>query len=262
MQLGFVQRTSRRLPLAMALACVLAVGFALFTQYVWDMRPCPWCVLQRLIFLVIAVLSVICALRAMAPPAPDVQRGDAHVRLRGILAAVYQHEVASKQFSCNLTFADTLVTALRLEALWPTMFKVTATCAEAAVSMLGVPFEYWSLGAVRAARHRRRRAGLAQRACAGRLIPPRSAAHVDRHTPEGAPPRGRLSGRGSSKGSPSCGRSSGCRRIRRRVLLDDLALVHEDHAVRHRLGEAHLVRHAEHRDALTRRARSSRRAPP
>ncbi len=130
----------------MALASVLAVAFALFTQYVWDMRPCPWCVLQRLIFLVIAVLSVICALVPWRRLRLTLSVAIVMFASSGILAAVYQHEVASKQFSCNLTFADTLVTALRLESLWPTMFKVTATCAEAAVSMLGVPFEYWSLG--------------------------------------------------------------------------------------------------------------------
>ena len=32
--------------------------------------------------------------------------------------------------------------------------------------------------------------------------------------------------------------------------FDDLALVHEDHAVGHRLGKAHLVGHADHRHAL------------
>jgi disulfide bond formation protein DsbB len=56
---ALLRRTSRRLPLAMALACVLAVGFALFAQYVLDMRPCPWCVLQRLLFLIIALLCVV-----------------------------------------------------------------------------------------------------------------------------------------------------------------------------------------------------------
>jgi disulfide bond formation protein DsbB len=146
MNRGFIERTSRRIPLAMALACVLAVAFALFAQYVWDMRPCPWCVLQRLIFLVIAVLSLICALVPWRRLRLTFSVAILMFASTGILAAVYQHEVASKQFSCNLTFADTLVSALRLEALWPAMFKVTATCAEASVSMLGVPFEYWSLG--------------------------------------------------------------------------------------------------------------------
>lgn len=145
MKLGFVQRTSRRLPLAMALACVLAVGFAVFAQQVWDMRPCPWCVLQRLIFLVIALLCVVGAFMPWRRARLALAIATLIFASSGILAAVYQHEVAAKQFSCNLTFADTLVTALRLESLWPAMFKVTATCAEAAVSLLGVPFEYWSL---------------------------------------------------------------------------------------------------------------------
>ncbi len=145
MNLGFVKRTSRRLPLAMALACVLAVAFALFAEHVWDMRPCPWCVLQRLIYLVIAVLCIVCAFIPWRRARLTASVAILMFASCGILAAVYQHEVAAKQFSCNLTFADTVVTALRLETLWPAMFKVTATCAEAAVSLLGVPFEYWSL---------------------------------------------------------------------------------------------------------------------
>ena len=145
MNLGFFKHTSRRLPLAMALACVIAVGFALLAQYVFDMRPCPWCVLQRLIYLVIAVLCVVCAFAPWRRARIGLSVATLVLATSGILAAVYQHEVAAKQFSCNLTFADTVVTALRLESLWPTMFKVTATCAEAAVSLLGVPFEYWSL---------------------------------------------------------------------------------------------------------------------
>src|SRR5690606_29148784 len=36
----------------------------------------------------------------------------------------------------------------------------------------------------------------------------------------------------------------------RDVLLDDFAAVHEDHAVRDRLGKAHLVRDAQHAHAL------------
>lgn len=145
MKQTLLRRTSRRLPLGMALVSVLAVAFAVFTQYVWDMRPCPWCVLQRLIFLIIALLCVIGAFMPWRRGRLTLSVATLMFAAAGILAAVYQHEVAAKQFSCNLTFADTVVTALHLEALWPAMFRVTATCAEAAVSLLGVPFEYWSL---------------------------------------------------------------------------------------------------------------------
>ena len=35
-----------------------ALGFGLFAQMVWHMRPCPWCILQRLIYGVILLASL------------------------------------------------------------------------------------------------------------------------------------------------------------------------------------------------------------
>lgn len=136
---------SRRTPLLMAGVCLLAIGAALVAQHGFDMRPCPWCILQRLLFLVIAVLCVLTALLPWRRARIALNAATLLVAAAGILAAVYQHEVASKMFSCNLTFADKAITALGLESLWPAMFQVTGTCAEAAVSVFGVPFEYLSL---------------------------------------------------------------------------------------------------------------------
>jgi disulfide bond formation protein DsbB len=35
------------------------VGGALVSQHVFDMQPCPWCVLQRLIFVAIALVCLV-----------------------------------------------------------------------------------------------------------------------------------------------------------------------------------------------------------
>ena len=139
------RRPSRRVPLVMAAACLLAVGAAFVMQHVFDYRPCPWCVLQRLIFMLIALLCFTTAFVPFRRVRIGLNAVTLLLAIGGIIAAVYQHEVASKLFSCNLTFADTIISALGVETLWPAMFQVTATCAEAAVSLLGVPFEYWSL---------------------------------------------------------------------------------------------------------------------
>jgi disulfide bond formation protein DsbB len=114
-------------------------------QHVFDMQPCPWCILQRLIFLLIAVVAVVAAL--VPPRLPRLALGALLLVLAGcgIAAAIFQHEVASKLYSCDLTLADTIIVSLGLESLLPALFQVTASCADAAVSMLGVPFEYWSL---------------------------------------------------------------------------------------------------------------------
>jgi len=136
---------SRRTLLAMAAACLVAVALALVAQHAFDMRPCPWCILQRVIYLVIAVVCVIGALLT-APIGRKAAAGIALVfALLGAASAIYQHVVAAKSSSCNLTLADKIINSLGLESLFPAMFQVTGSCAEAAVSVLGVPFEYWSL---------------------------------------------------------------------------------------------------------------------
>jgi protein dithiol:quinone oxidoreductase len=135
----------RRGMLGIAAACVVAVGAALLAQYRFDMQPCPWCILQRLIYLALALVCIAAALPDGR--GPRLALGGLAFVLAGcgVAAAIWQHVVAAKQFSCNLTLADNIITALRLESLLPSLFQVTATCADAAVSLLGVPFEYWSL---------------------------------------------------------------------------------------------------------------------
>jgi len=127
---------------AIALLCLAAVGIALVSQLLFDMQPCPWCILQRLIFLVIAVLALLAAF----VPARLLWTGLAFLlALAGIATALYQHFVAAKSQSCNLTLADKIVSGLNLDHLLPPVFQVTASCADAAVSVLGVPYEFWSL---------------------------------------------------------------------------------------------------------------------
>jgi disulfide bond formation protein DsbB len=63
----------------------------------------------------------------------------------GIAAALWQHFVAAASASCNLTLADRIVSALSLNTLWPDVFEARASGADAAVKLLGVPYEFWSL---------------------------------------------------------------------------------------------------------------------
>ncbi len=136
---------STRLLLAMAALCVAAVGIALGSQHVFDMQPCPWCILQRLIYLAIAALCLMGA----AVSAGLVRRGigvlTLLLALSGAASGLYQHLVASKSASCNLTFADKVISALGLDGAFPPLLQVTANCSDAAVSVLGVPYAYWSV---------------------------------------------------------------------------------------------------------------------
>ena len=141
---------SARLPSAkplviIAIACLAAVGAALVSQHVFDMQPCPWCVLQRLIFVAIALVCLIGA----AIPALAGRGGAAALAgllaLCGIAAALWQHFKAAASASCNLTLADKIISGLQLDSLLPDVFAPRASCADAAVSLFGIPYDFWSL---------------------------------------------------------------------------------------------------------------------
>ncbi len=131
--------------LATATLSVAGVAAALVSQHVFDMPPCPWCVLQRAIYLAIAAVCVI----GTALPVPPARRTAGALALllaiSGAASALYQQLVAAQSASCNLTFADKVMSFLGLDSILPWLFQVYASCAEAAVSMLGVPYAYWSL---------------------------------------------------------------------------------------------------------------------
>ena len=122
-----------------------AVAAALVSQHVFDMQPCPWCVLQRLVFVAIGLV----ALLGLGWRSRTSQRAVPLLLLVlsvcGIAAALWQHFVAAASVSCNLTFADRVMTATRLAELLPSVFEARATCADAAVNLAGVPYEFWSL---------------------------------------------------------------------------------------------------------------------
>ncbi|MGH8795954.1 MAG: disulfide bond formation protein B, partial [Caldimonas sp.] len=63
----------------------------------------------------------------------------------GAAAALWQHYYAAASASCNLTLADKMLNALTLPSLVPDVFSPRATCADAAVSLLGIPYDFWSL---------------------------------------------------------------------------------------------------------------------
>ena len=122
-----------------------AVGLALVSQHAFDMQPCPWCILQRLIYVVFGIVALI-GLVGRKVPAVAGAAGIAGLVLAccGIAAAMWQVD-AEKSGSCNLTLADRIVSATQLDRLLPAVFEARASCAEAAVSVLGMP--YWKLSA-------------------------------------------------------------------------------------------------------------------
>ena len=130
----------------MAVASFAAVGIALIAQHQFGVKPCPWCVLQRAIFLAVGAVAL---LGWLAGTKRALRQAVLVIVLMlcaaGLTAAVFQHEVASQSASCAMGLADKIVTALNLEELWPPVFMITANCADAAAyRLVGLPYEVWS----------------------------------------------------------------------------------------------------------------------
>jgi disulfide bond formation protein DsbB len=133
---------------ACALFCAFVLVLGQVAQHLLGMQPCAWCVLQRLLFL---LAGIACGLGAWVLRARPARIGATLVAdlfaSAGLVAALWQHFVASRTDSCALTLADRIVMALSLHELAPSMFLATASCAEANVPLLGIPFALWSAAA-------------------------------------------------------------------------------------------------------------------
>ena len=139
-------RLQIRLPhvlIAVAALAFGAVGLAAVAQYVFDMQPCPWCVLQRFIYIVVGVLALVGAV-ATGTPRRALAGLAFLAALSGLASALWQQLVAASAASCDLTLAERITTGLRLDRILPQLFIAYASCADAAVDILHIPFAVWS----------------------------------------------------------------------------------------------------------------------
>ena len=125
---------------------VLAVCAALVSQHMFRMEPCPWCVLQRVIFLAVALAALPGLLISLRPVRLGSTALVVMLAACGVAAALWQHFVAAASASCNMTLADKIVGGLGLDGWQPEVFEARASCADAAVNLFGLPYEFWSLG--------------------------------------------------------------------------------------------------------------------
>ena len=128
-----------------AAAALGAIGAVLVSQHVFDMQPCPFCVLLRLIVLLIAGLALIGLAWTSTLGRRATTAGILLLAAAGVFTTLWQHFIAAASNSCKLSWADRLMTALQLDALLPEIFQPRASCADAVYKILGVYYEFWGL---------------------------------------------------------------------------------------------------------------------
>jgi disulfide bond formation protein DsbB len=138
-------KSSRNLLVLVAITCIAAVAFAVASQSWWKMQPCAWCIFQRVLLLGIAAVCIVGVLWRQTAGRMLTGALALLLALSGIASALWQHFHAASALSCDRSLAERIIGALDLENLWPRVFAVRASCADAAASLLGIPYDWWSL---------------------------------------------------------------------------------------------------------------------
>lgn len=130
------------------LSAALALGSVInarVLQALWGLQPCSMCILQRYALLMIAVASLLGAVRP--------QRGACSWRwlitlasATGVAASLrIQWALSGPSVSCGRDAWSAFLNGLPTAQWWPGLFEVTGLCGDKVPPVLGVPFHIWSL---------------------------------------------------------------------------------------------------------------------
>lgn len=138
-------KTSKRVLLAVGLIALALVGFALYLQHIEGQMPCPLCVIQRYVFVGIALA---CFLFAALP------RGATRFGATlGTLTAVGGAGVAGwhvwikahPTVSCGIDPLETALNKFPTAELMPFLFKADGLCTAEYPPILGLSTPQWAL---------------------------------------------------------------------------------------------------------------------
>jgi protein dithiol:quinone oxidoreductase len=133
---------SRSLLLAIASICLALIGAALYLQHVKNLLPCPLCVIQRYLFLAIALCCFVGAIG-------DKPRLGASLGLLGALGGlgvVGKHlwVLAHPGLSCGIDPMETVLNKIPTATMLPWLFQADGLCEDARDTVLGLSIPQWS----------------------------------------------------------------------------------------------------------------------
>ncbi|MDN4053794.1 disulfide bond formation protein B [Massilia sp. YIM B02763] len=134
--------SSRNILLSIAAVSIALVGVALYLQHVKDMLPCPLCIIQRYLFLGIAVFALIGAF------ANKIKAFGALALLSALgglgVAGKHLYVIAHPGFSCGIDPMETALNKIPTATLLPSVFRADGYCEAATDTILGLSVPQWS----------------------------------------------------------------------------------------------------------------------
>jgi disulfide bond formation protein DsbB len=134
--------TSRSILRAIALVCLALVGAALYLQHAQNMLPCPLCVIQRYLFIAIALC---CAVGAYGGK-PRLGAGLGLIGALAGLGVVGKHlwVLAHPGLSCGIDPMETALNKIPTATMLPWLFKADGLCEDARDTLFGLSIPQWS----------------------------------------------------------------------------------------------------------------------
>lgn len=133
---------SRKILLLIAAVGIALVGFALYLQHAKDMLPCPLCVIQRYLFLGVAVFSLVGAFAGKIKAFAGLALLSA---LGGLgVAGKHLYVIAHPGFSCGIDPMETVLNKIPTATLLPSVFRADGLCEAALDDVLGLSVPQWS----------------------------------------------------------------------------------------------------------------------
>ena len=132
----------RTLLLSIAAACIALLAAAMVLQHVMNMLPCPLCVIQRYLFLAIAIAT----LGGVAARQQKWGAGTALLCAVGGLGVAGRHLyiLAHPGLSCGIDPLETSLNKVFTAHFLPFMFKADGLCEAALAPFFGLSIPQWA----------------------------------------------------------------------------------------------------------------------
>lgn len=134
--------SSRNILLSIAAVSIALVGAALYLQHAKDMLPCPLCIIQRYLFLGVAVFALIGAFSGKIKAFGALALLSA---LGGLgVAGKHLYVIAHPGFSCGIDPMETALNKIPTATLLPSVFRADGYCEATTDTILGLSVPQWS----------------------------------------------------------------------------------------------------------------------
>lgn len=140
-----MMKNTKTVLVSVAAVALALIGVALYLQHQLDWAPCPLCIIQRYVFLLVALVCIVFALlptgtaRAGATLAGLCALGGAGV------AGWHVWVKAHPTVSCGIDPLETALNRIPPADWFPALFKADGLCATPYPPILGLDTPQWSL---------------------------------------------------------------------------------------------------------------------